>query len=56
MTREEAIKELKETQESNCDPEGAHGYADSVLCSLLTSLGYEDVIEAWDAVQPKWYA
>ena len=56
MTREEAIKELKETQETSGDPEGAHGYADSILCTLLTSLGYEDVVEAYNAIQPKWYA
>jgi len=56
MTREEAIKELKETQEGNYDVEGAHGYADGVLCDLLTSLGYEDVVKAYNAVQPKWYA
>lgn len=56
MTREEAVKELKETQESNDDPDTAHRRADCVLCSLLTSLGYEDVVEVYNAVEPKWYA
>lgn len=56
MTREKAIKELKDVQETSNDTEGAHCYADSVLCTLLISLGYEDVVEAYTAVEPKWYA
>ena len=42
MTREEAIKELKST----IDPEYDHCHADGVLCDLLISLGYEDVVKA----------
>lgn len=37
------------------DPEAAHVEADKVLCNLLVSLGYEDVVEAWHKV-PRWYA
>ena len=54
MTREEAIAQFKELQTSG-DTEAAHSDADDVLCELLKSLGYEDVVEAYLEV-PKWYA
>lgn len=54
MTREEAIEKLKECQK-NRDIEAAHSDADDVLCKLLSSLGYADVIEQWEKVD-KWYA
>jgi hypothetical protein len=54
MTREEAIKELNKAQ-SHGDTEAAHGNADDILCELLKSLGYEDVVEEWYKVK-KWYA
>ena len=54
MTREQAIKALKECSEG--DPERAHSRADGVLCDFLKSLGFEDVVEAWDDIYPKWYA
>lgn len=54
MTREEALQELKELKDSG-DPESAHGRADDVLCNLLKTLGYKDVVEAYATV-PKWYA
>lgn len=54
MSREEAISKLKEA-ESCWDTEEAHGQADDVLCDLLRSLGYGDVVDAWKKV-PKWYA
>lgn len=54
MTREEALEELKELEDSG-DPESSHGRADDVLCDLLKSLGYTDVVEAYESV-PKWYA
>ena len=53
MTREEALKLLKEAD--SYDPERAHQEADDVLCELLKSLGYEDVVKAWDEVS-KWYS
>ena len=54
MTREEAISRLKGLQ-GDGDTEAAHGLADEVLCVLLRSLGYEDVVAEWDKVD-KWYA
>jgi len=56
MTRELAIQNLKQAQNvSDDDPEAAHMSADEVLCELLHSLGYEDVVEQWKLVD-KWYA
>lgn len=54
MNRDEALSLLAKARE-NGDTEAAHGDADQVLCDLLTSLGYEDVVSAWRAVN-KWYA
>ena len=54
MTREEAIKRLMALVESG-DVEASHIEADDILCALLRSLGYEDVVAAWDDVE-KWYA
>ena len=54
MTREQAIAELKEAKASH-DTEDAHMVADGVLCDLLASLGYKDVVEEWQKVR-KWYA
>lgn len=54
MTREEALRQLKELGTSK-DTEAAHSCADDILMELLKSLGYEDVVAAYDDV-PKWYA
>lgn len=54
MTRDEAITKLKELQKQ-WDPEKNHGIADDILCDLLRSLGYGDVVDEWDKVD-KWYA
>lgn len=54
MTREEAIDKLKQEQ-SRFDTEVAHAEADKVLCQLLTSLGYKDVVLEYLAIE-KWYA
>lgn len=54
MDRETALKELKQCQESG-DTEIAHSEADNVLCQLLTSLGYDDVVEEYIKVD-KWFA
>jgi len=54
MNGEEAIKRLVECQ-NNGDTELAHSSADDVLCELLQTLGYSDVVEAWGKVD-KWYA
>lgn len=54
MDRQQAIDRLKEVQ-SDPDPEIAHGVADDILCALLESLGYADVVAEWMKVD-KWYA
>lgn len=54
MTKEEAIQKLKLQQLSD-DPEVAHSIADDILCELLKSLGYEDVVIEWEQID-KWYA
>jgi hypothetical protein len=53
MTRKEAIKTLRSVKRYD-DIELGHIEADKVLCELLASLGYEDVIKAYDKVV-KWY-
>jgi hypothetical protein len=57
MDRAEAIDKLKELSGDSLDVdvEIAHVEADAVLCSLLISLGYQDVISQY-ALVPKWYA
>jgi hypothetical protein len=54
MTREEAIARLKELQTGG-DIEAEHSDADEVICMLLVSLGYQDVVDEWNKVE-KWYA
>jgi hypothetical protein len=54
MTPEEARNELIALSLSG-DTESAHGKADDVLCELLNSLGYSEVVKAYLAVD-KWYA
>ena len=54
MTREEALAKLEDCRKSG-DTEAAHADADDVLCDLLKSLGYADVVSAWERVD-KWYA
>lgn len=54
MTREFAITKLQALQTAG-DTEAAHGDADNVLCELLTTLGYADVVAEWQKVD-KWYA
>lgn len=38
------------------DPEAAHSQADGILCELLQALGMHDVVSAYQAIEPKWYA
>lgn len=54
MEREIAIQKLKELQKSE-ETDQAHADADRILCDLLISLGYEDVIKEYKAIE-KWYA
>ena len=53
MTRKEAIDELREIQEIG-DLKIGHRLADDVLCRLLHSLGYRDVVAEYNKVG-KWY-
>jgi hypothetical protein len=52
MKRKEAIDQLREIQEINL--EVAHRMADDILCRLLSSLGYADVVAEYNKVG-KWY-
>jgi hypothetical protein len=54
ITREDALALLKEAR-NNDDTEHAHSVADDVLCDLLETLGYKDVVAAFHEVN-KWYA
>lgn len=54
MERAEAIEKLKMAQRSD-DTECAHSEADTILCDLLISLGYDDVVQEFVALR-KWYA
>lgn len=58
MTRERAIEILKKCVsdvEEHGDLSEPHETADEVLCELLRSLGYGDVVEIYDSFD-KWYA
>lgn len=56
MNKQDAIEELERiADECAGDIEGAHMDADQVLCDILVSMGHEDVVEAWKAIE-KWYA
>lgn len=52
--RKLSINQLKTCQKME-DREKAHVEADQVLCALLVSLGYEDVVEQFNKCH-KWYA
>ena len=54
MTKEKAIQMLKQEQQ-NFDTEAAHAKADDILCELLISLGYQDVVAEYNKAN-KWYA
>ena len=52
--RQEAIEKLK-TLAKDLDVEIAHKEADVVLCQLLFTLGYGDVVDEYHRIY-KWYA
>jgi len=54
MTEEEALNKMKEAVKLH-DTEMAHGDADDILCDLLVSLGYVEVVNEYHKVD-KWYA
>ena len=57
MDRKEVIEKLNgfAHDSEDGDAEVPHILADDVLCDLLRGLGYQDVIDAYEAVN-KWYA
>lgn len=54
MTKEEAILKLRRCQGSE-EIEEAHQDADGVLCDLLDSLGYEDVVREFNKVERHYF-
>lgn len=53
MTREGAVVILRELGRCN-DTEAAHADADKVLCELLTSLGYTDVVAEYEKIEKRF--
>lgn len=49
------IAEQLKALQSNPDKEAAHSQADKILCDLLNSLGYDDVVKEFENLE-KWYA
>jgi hypothetical protein len=54
MTREEALKRLKDQQEFD-DIEYAHIGADQILIEFLYSIGEHEIVKEYSKI-PKWYA
>ncbi len=54
MTTEDAIRLLKEAQQSN-DTEGGHVDADNILCQFLADLGHKEIVEEYRKVD-KWFS
>ena len=50
-----ALRELQENEKAEGSHEALHRNADAILCSLLISLGYEDVVREFAKIE-KWYA
>ena len=53
MSPGEAIRKLLDLQK-NRDMEYAHLEADNILCELLDSLGYEEVVEAFHDIDKEY--
>ena len=49
------MKEVKQIYDEKDDKEEAHILADTVLCDLLESLGYVEIVEEFNSIH-KWYA
>ena len=54
MTPEEFLAKMEEIRKDE-DTEARHGTADSLLCHVLTMLGYEDGVRVFNEMT-KWYA
>jgi hypothetical protein len=57
MTKEQIIVRLQELANNakDGDEEDAHREADIILCELLSTLGYKEVVDAYGEIE-KWYA
>ena len=52
-----ALDRLRSIAEhASADPECAHGDADETLTQFLRSIGYGEIVDAYNAITPKWYA
>jgi hypothetical protein len=56
MKKDEALRRIQEIKaKMGHDPEKAHGAADDLLCEILESLGYGEVVREFDDMA-RWYA
>ena len=64
MDKHDAIKNLVEINKfqrlswrepNSLNEEEGHKAADKILCELLNTLGYSDVVDEWEKVY-KWYS
>ena len=51
---EQAIAALRKLKEST-DAEEAHIEADDILCEVLSHLGYDEVVDAYNDIE-QWYS
>ena len=49
----DTLRRLEQLQDSD-DMERAHSEADNLLCELLMSLGFAEVVEAWEKIAKKY--
>ena len=49
------MQEQLANQSKGHDAEGNHSLADELLCGLLIELGFDEVVELYNALE-KWYA
>lgn len=56
MTPDTAVEELDDLDHN--DPDSAHSRADSILLELLRDEGYDDVVDAYEALVERcgWWA
>lgn len=57
LTPEEAVEKFREL---DTDPEVSHYEAEEILLGVLSHLGHDEVVKAWDEVKERcggfWYA
>lgn len=54
-TAERILKEMRDLQNNSGDLESVHIFADDLLCEMLKTLGYTEIVEAFEKID-KWYA